>query len=572
MMKTCIGIFLVLGCALASADDVEILKIDNVHRYQFEESMLKVDKDIKLSIKAAGAEDRYGDDMVATGWILDSKTRKIVWELSPGNAKRSRTRFLREADEKIDLPRGLYEVYYAVSPMNAFGSNYRDIGDFFEDLFGSSKRKRQYRRYAEEWGMTLSVDKKDEKAVSVESSHFPEPDESAIVQFVGLGDSEYEEQGFTLTRDTKVRIYALGEGDDGDMFDYGWIVNAKTGETVWQMRYRRTDWAGGADKNRILDTTVDLDKGDYLITYVTDGSHSYEEWNMMPPRDPRYWGITVWGADKNFKKDKSVRKYEPKKADHIIVDMTRAGDDFFEEEGFMLTKRMPLRIRCLGEMGSGRRFADYGWIIDANTRETVWEMTQRNTRHAGGGSKNRMFDGVVTLDAGSYIAYYIADGSHAYRSWNTKAPFDPRAWGLTIWGHAENFDPKAVKAFKDIEDESVLASLIRAEDSDRLRDRFKLDTNTRVRIYCLGEGSDDDMNDYGWIEDEDGRTVWRMEYWDTEHAGGARKNRMINEVIRLKAGEYRVYYRTDGSHAYGDWNADPPRDPMYWGITVRLEK
>jgi hypothetical protein len=36
----------------------------------------------------------------------------------------------------------------------------------------------------------------------------------------------------------------------------------------------------------------------------------------------------------------------------------------------------------------------------------------------------------------------------------------------------------------------------------------------------------------------------------------------------LKAGKYIVHYQTDDSHAFGDWNADPPLDQTNWGITI----
>ena len=117
-----------------------------------------------------------------------------------------------------------------------------------------------------------------------------------------------------------------------------------------------------------------------------------------------------------------------------------------------------------------------------------------------------------------------------------------------------------------------MVQLIHAGDRERMRRRFEVDEPVMVRIYAIGEGDDDEMYDYGWIEDDRGRRVWEMEYWDTEHAGGANKNRVINEVIRLKAGEYMVRYRTDGSHSFEDWNDTPPRDPDHWGITVRIEE
>jgi hypothetical protein len=76
------------------------------------------------------------------------------------------------------------------------------------------------------------------------------------------------------------------------------------------------------------------------------------------------------------------------------------------------------------------------------------------------------------------------------------------------------------------------------------------------------------MFDYGWIEDADGRTVWKMKYDETEPAGGSEKNRVFDGVITLPAGNYVLHFRSDGSHSYHDWNADPPYDPESWGISV----
>jgi hypothetical protein len=61
-----------------------------------------------------------------------------------------------------------------------------------------------------------------------------------------------------------------------------------------------------------------------------------------------------------------------------------------------------------------------------------------------------------------------------------------------------------------------------------------------------------------------------MEYRDTDHAGGAQKNREVRDSITLPAGEYEVIYETDGSHSFGDWNDRQPDNPLMWGITVRV--
>ncbi|MCI0564883.1 MAG: hypothetical protein MN733_40975, partial [Nitrososphaera sp.] len=105
------------------------------------------------------------------------------------------------------------------------------------------------------------------------------------------------------------------------------------------------------------------------------------------------------------------------------------------------------------------------------------------------------------------------------------------------------------------------------------RRRFTISQPTTVRVYALGEGQDRTMYDWGWIEDaKTGRIVWEMTYRMTEHAGGARKNRMVSQTVTLQSGEYELHYESDGSHSFNDWNDDPPEDRTHWGITVYREK
>ena len=79
------------------------------------------------------------------------------------------------------------------------------------------------------------------------------------------------------------------------------------------------------------------------------------------------------------------------------------------------------------------------------------------------------------------------------------------------------------------------------------------------------------MYDYAYIVDLDsGRDVWKMHYRRSDHAGGADKNRMVRDDIKLPSGEYEVVYESDGSHSFGRWNASPPRDQMNWGITISM--
>ncbi len=90
-----------------------------------------------------------------------------------------------------------------------------------------------------------------------------------------------------------MRVYAIGEGDDGEMYDYGYIVDDASGRRVWEMSWHDTRHAGGASKNRVADAELTLGPGTYEAVFVTDGSHSFEEWNAARPSDPLHWGITI---------------------------------------------------------------------------------------------------------------------------------------------------------------------------------------------------------------------------------------------------------------------------------------
>ena len=551
------------------ARDVKVYEVRDFRHRDLSEQGISLKKDLHLKIEAWGMSGRWDENLLAYGWIVDSQTRKVVWKMTTKYASERRRDYRRKVEEEIQLPAGQYEVYFTGYPRwGNWGRGYRDFGDFLSDLFGGFQRN--WRTEAKSWGLALSVDEKDQDAVAL--TGIPEDGEGTIVQLIALGDDEFEKQGFSLSRETRIRVYAVGEGDDGEMYDYGWIVDASSGDKVWEMKYRATDWAGGAEKNRTVDETMTLPKGDYMVYFVTDGSHSYDEWNRLPPHDPRYCGITLWGVEQGFQKDLVVKPYDLEKNGRTIVDITRVDDDRFEEEQFTLTKPARVRIRCLGEYGYSDRFVDYGYILDAKTRETIWEMKRRNTDHAGGAKKNRMFDGVVSLKPGNYEVYYVTDGSHSYRRWNAGPPYNPEAWGISLWGVGEDFDPESVTSYREEENPDLLVQIVRVGDHERIRRRFSLTNPTRVRIYAIGEGDDDEMYDYGWIENERGRIVWKMEYWDTERAGGAKKNRMVNEVVRLDEGDYEVRYRTDGSHSFEDWNASPPLDPAHYGITVWIER
>ncbi|MFY9556065.1 MAG: serine hydrolase, partial [Blastocatellia bacterium] len=126
----------------------------------------------------------------------------------------------------------------------------------------------------------------------------PIPDDlgsrKSIAEIVRVPDDADRTVEFTLPLEQSVRVFAMGEGQGDAVFDYGWIETAETGKRVWEMKQLETKHAGGAPKNRLVDTVVTLPAGKYKLRYKTDDSHSFDNWNALPP-DINFWGIAIYG-------------------------------------------------------------------------------------------------------------------------------------------------------------------------------------------------------------------------------------------------------------------------------------
>lgn len=539
-----------------------VVDISDIGHRNWKMESFSLDKRLDLHVEVRGVEIQWQDVMYASAWILDARSRDVVWEMDLDNTSWKRDRNGRIYEGLISLPEGDYEVYFALSTF-LVEIHIKGLGDLLESIFHGLQEK----QYSKDWGISIDVtDERDMKFIHRYDKR--QRDKNMIIQMIRMGDDEFRREGFTLKRQSIVRIYAVGEGSrsDGEMSDYGWIVDAKSRKRIWEMSSRNTDHAGGADKNLLYDGQITLPAGSYIVYYVTDGSHSYERWNTRPPYDPTHWGMTLWAVDSDFT-SQDVLPFAKAKAKKPFVEITQMGDNEFKSRGFTLLRPGDLHIYAVGEYTSDT-FYDYGIILDAHTREKVWSMTRYNTHHAGGGKKNRLHDDIVRFLPGDYIVYYITDDSHSYGDWNAGPPYDPEAWGITIWAAEDSFEPGDIREYIADKDPRILIDLTRLGDREQRIERFSLEATTRIRIYAIGEGDRGDMYDYGWVEDKKGRVVWKMTYRNTEHAGGAQKNRLFNNTLLLEAGDYVVSFVTDGSHSFGRWNSNPPYDPFHWGVVV----
>jgi hypothetical protein len=554
------------------------LEINDIELDRVKSAGFSLSEKKEISIYAVGSgEKTYKKDrdasfmsdpgnMFAYAWILNAKSREMVWRMSYENSRENRGKqYTRVFKGDIALDAGDYEVYYSAKKPDyaIFDDGFFSLGRFFNKLF---KDEDFYEETRDSWEIEIRGIDAIVHPDGISKYHKAIKDQ-AIVSMTDLDDSEFRQEGFKLKKGAKLEIYAVGETHGSDVFDYGWIVNAENSEKIWETLPDKGDYAGGAIKNTYWRETIYLESGSYWVYFVMDDSHSSDNWNANPPYDPDFYGITISWASKKF--DPTIVEPLIKQKVTPIIELTRLGDDEFVQEGFKLSSPMQLRIYALGEGRSGEMF-DYGWIIDLQTGEKIWEMTYNRTRNAGGADKNRLVDEVITLAEGSYMVYYVTDGSHSYRNWNSAPPYNPTNWGITIYPADPKINLKNIeKLEKELLAENIISQIIRVRDGRLYRERFELDKKTSIRIYAIGEGDWDEMYDHGWIEDSrNGKKVWEMTYDETRWAGGAKKNRKVDEVIQLPAGRYLLFYNTDGSHSFNDWNADPPDDPIHYGIIL----
>jgi len=146
---------------------------------------------------------------------------------------------------------------------------------------------------------TIGDKEYSEKAFTLYSDLFTKPipkrfiKNRLITEISRAKDFTDESSMFSLSEETEVQIFAIGEGAGTDMYDYGWIENVANGDTLWQMTMDLTIHAGGAIKNRLVNTSILLPAGDYQIKYISDDSHSFNQWNATPP-EFAFYGIALY--------------------------------------------------------------------------------------------------------------------------------------------------------------------------------------------------------------------------------------------------------------------------------------
>lgn len=107
---------------------------------------------------------------------------------------------------------------------------------------------------------------------------------------------------------------------------------------------------------------------------------------------------------------------------------------------------------------------------------------------------------------------------------------------------------------------------------------FNLRHDKRVHIIAAGElipegisnnSADKKWVDYGWIERLGvSEPFWTMKRAETKAIGGLKRNQRFDGCISLPAGQYKLRYKSDGSHSFRQWDDNQKPDEDFWGIVV----
>ena len=123
-----------------------------------------------------------------------------------------------------------------------------------------------------------------------------------------------------------------------------------------------------------------------------------------------------------------------------IVSILKVGEASNLEKTFTLNSDQKVLIIGLGEgqMDVGVGLSDAGSLLSKDGK-TIWSMNDLfKTFNDGGGFKNRIALGCLTLKKGDYKIIYATDVGHSYGTWNVTPPPDSLWYGIQVLSLSES--------------------------------------------------------------------------------------------------------------------------------------
>lgn len=550
------------------------MDVDEAKRRPFE-----VNRRVRLALHAIGSFET--DSTLATpAWIVRRSDGKVVWEMTPERSERGRGT-LATVHDTLAFDAGLYDAYFSTygDPDVRFDMADRPL---LQRVFGGDGRI--WRGDEGRWQFRIDYVSDADRGSAThdmrDQDEFESP-EGLVWTSGAVRNSDTYEYLFQVSAPVAVRVQSVGEVAEGEVVDGGLIQTLAGREMVWEFG-PDAPWAGGAQRNRRVDTVLTLDPGLYRARYASNRSHAYRSWRGNPPYIPSDWGMTITYADSSG--GDQIAVLDPWQGLPRIASFTCVGEGAFREDTFTLPDTTDVLLVAVGEIVGSTSY-DYAELQrqDGDRSVEVWSMSRSNTVPAGGADKNRRAEVALQLEPATYTLSYRTDGSHDCSDFNSDPPPDPEHWGATLFALDTTFDPSLIdhtisdrsRHEEDDEDarDVLLVSLQRVGNNADVSATFTLDQGSDVRVYALGELLPSGRYDYAWIlPEEAGRdTTWVMTRQNTEWAGGSKKNRAHDETLFLPSGTYTVHYRSNDTHAYGNWDQEAPNSPEDWGVAVWKE-
>src|SRR5262249_4273960 len=258
----------------------------------------------------------------AAGWILDARTRAVVWDLRAVDTRRE-ANGLRRFSGTVRLPGGTYEAHYASYPASSVAFNENSLDLSLKDLIRLGRRAKYGGPYVEsglykQFALAIIATGAARVATAEDIAAARAAATSSAIVSLAPARATTTRKGFEITRPTAVDVYAIGELTESEESDYGWIMNADTRKRVWTMSYASTDPAGGAAKNRMARETLQLKPGRYVAYFACGQAPKPDDWNSVPATDPAFWGLTLRVADPAARASVRPFEYEPVPAGQTI--------------------------------------------------------------------------------------------------------------------------------------------------------------------------------------------------------------------------------------------------------------
>ena len=379
-----------------------------------------------LLISATGSVDQRSgaSGLGATAWIYSESAEEPVWNMQDTPLTAGQDGLRHVESDRIVLPPGDYAAYFA------------SYGQLLNKWWDPPSRERRA------WKFVVRTEDEGATTTSVrhEDSNIP-----AVWSETRMEDGERYDYVFEVVRTTPVTIKATGEvplSSSESPRDFAAIEHVSRGRQIWSLTAADSEPAGGHAYNRRYRGTIMLVPGFYRATAVTDRRHSAERWRSNPPWDPYFWGVQITAEDPS-----AIRIADPWESRDPIISFMRVGNDQDIEQRFEVTREVVVVLYSVGEITRGGSRWDYAWLEQERDGEQqmFWSMNEDNTKHAGGGSKNRYAHEFLTLTPGTYTLYYKSDGSHSWEVWNEFGPDHPERWGVTLFPAARSLPAGVIR-------------------------------------------------------------------------------------------------------------------------------